>query len=72
MIQGTFGNEVQLFFEIELITADGLNLSVNAMLDTSFTGFMAISKQDLDRLVFYTSGRTANCTGRSKILYLFG
>ena len=50
MIQGTFGNEVHLFFEIELITADGLNLSVNAMLDTGFTGFMAISKQDLDSL----------------------
>lgn len=34
MIQGTFGNEGQLFFEIEFITDDGLNLPVDAMLDT--------------------------------------
>ncbi|GAA6614837.1 hypothetical protein NUACC26_006230 [Scytonema sp. NUACC26] len=28
MMQGTFGEKGQLFFEIELITADGLNLPV--------------------------------------------
>ena len=50
MIQGTFGERGQLFFEIDLITADGFNLPVNAMLDTGFTGFLAINKQDLNGL----------------------
>jgi predicted aspartyl protease len=50
MIQGYFGDEGQLFFEIELITNDGLNLPVDAFLDTGFTGFLAINKQDLDAL----------------------
>lgn len=38
MIQGTFGDEEQLFFEIELISADGLELPIDAMLDTGFSG----------------------------------
>lgn len=50
MIQGSFGSEGQLFFEIDLITADGLNLPIDAMLDTGFTKFMAINTQDLDGL----------------------
>ena len=43
MIQGNFGSEGQLFFEIDLITTNGLNLPVDAMLDTGFTKFMAIT-----------------------------
>jgi predicted aspartyl protease len=50
MIEGYFGSGKQLFFEIELITANGLNLPVDAMFDTGFTGFLAINKQDLDGL----------------------
>jgi clan AA aspartic protease len=50
MIQGTFGDRGQLFFEIELIGADNLNLPVDAMLDTGFTGFIAMNKQDLGAL----------------------
>ncbi|MEH2418852.1 aspartyl protease [Nostoc sp.] len=50
MIQGSFGSNGQLFFEIDLITSEGLNLPVDAMLDTGFTGFLAINKQDLDGL----------------------
>ncbi|WP_353929139.1 aspartyl protease [Okeanomitos corallinicola TIOX110] len=50
MIGGYFGERKQLFFEIELITADGLILPVDALLDTGFTGFMAINTQDLDSL----------------------
>ena len=44
MIQGNFGDNGQLFFEIDLITSDGLNLPVDAMFDTGFTGFLAINK----------------------------
>ena len=50
MIQGTFGGRGQLFFEIDLITTNGLTLPVDAMLDTGFTGFLAINKQDLEAL----------------------
>lgn len=44
MIQGDFGDNGQLFFEIDLITSDGLDLPVDAMLDTGFPGFLAINK----------------------------
>ncbi|BAZ14054.1 hypothetical protein NIES4071_58940 [Calothrix sp. NIES-4071] len=50
MIQGTFDDVGHIFFEINLIGADGLNLSMEAMLDTGFTGLLAISNQDLDAL----------------------
>jgi predicted aspartyl protease len=42
MIDGYFGDNGQLFFEIELVTNDGLNLPVDALFDTGFAGFMAI------------------------------
>ena len=48
MIQGRFGEKGELFFEIELITGDGSYLPVEAMLDTGFTDFLAINKQDLE------------------------
>jgi predicted aspartyl protease len=50
MISGFFGGEDALFFEIELITSDGLELSVDAMFDTGFSGWLAINNQDLDVL----------------------
>lgn len=50
MIQGSFGDRGELFFEIELLTADGLSLTVDALLDTGFTGFLAINLQDIDDL----------------------
>lgn len=48
MIHGTFDDVGHLFFEIELITASDLSLPEKAMLDTGFTGFLAINKQDID------------------------
>ncbi|BAZ14041.1 hypothetical protein NIES4071_58810 [Calothrix sp. NIES-4071] len=48
MIQGVFGDRGQLVFEIELVGVDGSKLPVEAMLDTGFTGFLAMNKQDLD------------------------
>jgi predicted aspartyl protease len=50
MIHGQFGSKGELLFEIDLISADGLNLTVDVMLDTGFTEFLAINKQDLDGL----------------------
>lgn len=51
MISGRFGENGQLFFEIELIAANGDSFSVEVLLDTGFTtGFLAINSQDLDAL----------------------
>jgi predicted aspartyl protease len=43
MITGWFGDEDELFFELELITSDGLELPVDAMFDTGFSGWLAIN-----------------------------
>ncbi|MFB2838651.1 aspartyl protease [Floridanema evergladense] len=50
MTQGRFGESDELFFEIELITGEGLELPVEALLDTGFSGWVAINYQDLDGL----------------------
>jgi predicted aspartyl protease len=50
MITGWFGDEDALFFEVELITSDGLELAVAAMFDTGFSGWLAINEQDLQGL----------------------
>ncbi|MBD1927736.1 aspartyl protease [Trichocoleus sp. FACHB-90] len=51
MISGRFGDIGELFFEIELIAADGEPIQVEALLDTGFTsGWLAINTQDIDAL----------------------
>jgi len=50
MIQGNFGSEDELYFEIDLIGADALELPVDALLDTGFSDWLAIDKQDLEVL----------------------
>lgn len=50
MISGKFGAEDELFFEIELIAADGLELPVEALFDTGFSWWLAINNQDLEAL----------------------
>jgi len=51
MISGRFGENGQLFFEIELIASNGDRFSVEVLLYTGFTtGFLAINSQDLDAL----------------------
>lgn len=51
MISGRFGDIGELFFEIDLITADGERFQVDALLDTGFTtGWLAIDTQDIDGL----------------------
>lgn len=46
MIQGMFGNEGQIYFDIDLISDDGLIIPVEALLDTGFTEFLAMNRQD--------------------------
>lgn len=50
MIQGTFSDKDELLFEIELIAANGLELPVDALLDTGFSGWSVINNQDLQAL----------------------
>jgi predicted aspartyl protease len=50
MISGYFGLEDELFFEIELIAADGLETPVEALFDTGFSWWLAINNQDLEAL----------------------
>ena len=51
MISGWFGDNGELWFEVELVAATGERFAVDALLDTGFTtGFLAISSQDLAAL----------------------
>ena len=50
MIQGSFSNQNELFFEIDLIAADSSVITVNALLDTGFTDWLAINTQDAESL----------------------
>ncbi len=50
MIQGYFGNKGELFFEIDLIAADSSIVTVNALLDTGFTNWLAMDIQDVESL----------------------
>lgn len=50
MIEGFLGEEDALLFEINLIASDGLELPVDAMLDTGFSSFLAINDQDINAL----------------------
>lgn len=50
MIQGYFGEKGELFFEIDLIAADSSVLTVNALLDTGFTDWLAMDIQDAESL----------------------
>lgn len=49
-MNGFFGDEDALLFEISLITSDGLEIPVDAMLDTGFSYFLAINDQDIEAL----------------------
>ncbi|MCC5634755.1 aspartyl protease [Nostoc sp. CHAB 5844] len=51
MISGRFGEIGELIFEIEIISADGDNYSIEALLDTGFTsGWLALDIQDAESL----------------------
>ncbi|WP_370589636.1 hypothetical protein [Tychonema sp. LEGE 07203] len=47
MISGWFGENGELFFEIELIASNGEIFPVEVLLDTGFTaGYLAVNFQD--------------------------
>lgn len=50
MIEGKFGENGQIYFEIELIGGDDFSFPVETMLDTGFTEFLAMNKQDVQSL----------------------
>ena len=50
MIQGVFGKNGELFFEISLIAADGSDLIENALFDTGCTDWLVINVQDIECL----------------------
>ncbi|HAG79821.1 MAG TPA: aspartyl protease [Cyanobacteria bacterium UBA12227] len=51
MIDGKFGEIGELFFEIDLIAADGERFPVEVLLDTGFTtGLLALDTQDTESL----------------------
>jgi predicted aspartyl protease len=50
MISGFFGAEDGLFFDIDLIASDDLDLPVDALFDTGFYAYLAVNNQDLDAL----------------------
>lgn len=50
MINGRFSNDDTLIFELSLIASDGLELPTDVMLDTGFSGWLAIDEQDLEGL----------------------
>jgi predicted aspartyl protease len=53
MISGEFNRKGELFFEIGLIAAEGDVIPVKALLDTGFTGWLAINSQDAESLGWY-------------------
>lgn len=50
MMERIFGDRDELFFEIALIADNGLELPVDALLDTGFSGWLAMDIQDLEGL----------------------
>ncbi|MEA5581756.1 aspartyl protease [Nodularia harveyana UHCC-0300] len=50
MIEGRFGENSQIYFEIDLIGGDNFSFPVETMLDTGFTEYLAMNKQDIESL----------------------
>lgn len=50
MIEGRFGENGQIYLEIDLIGGDNFSFPVETMLDTGFTEFLAMNKQDIESL----------------------
>ncbi|MFB2894374.1 aspartyl protease [Aerosakkonemataceae cyanobacterium BLCC-F50] len=60
MITGEFNSKGELIFEIGLIAADGEIIEVKALLDTGFTGWLAIDNQDAESLGWILGSQQRN------------
>jgi predicted aspartyl protease len=50
MKKGHFNSRGELFFEIDLVAVDSSIVTIDAMLDTGFTDWLAMNLQDIDSL----------------------
>lgn len=50
MINGYFNNHGKLYFDLDLVAVDASIITVNALLDTGFTDWLAMNIQDLESL----------------------
>jgi predicted aspartyl protease len=68
MIAGTFGDDGELFFEVQLVPSLGASFTVPVLLDTGFTdGWLLIDRQDLEALEWSQSlGQTKMRTARGE------
>jgi predicted aspartyl protease len=69
MMEGYFGEGGGLYFEIELIAADGSAVTVDALLDTGFTDWLAIDSQDLDGFGWLFVRQQRRQTARGKATF---
>ena len=67
MIQGKFDEVGHILFEIELVASNASNLPMKAMLDTGFTGFLAINKQDIDGFGWVFNGNELMVTPQGQV-----
>ncbi|NER37578.1 MAG: aspartyl protease [Oscillatoria sp. SIO1A7] len=67
MINGTFGENDELLFELHLIANNGLELPVEAWLDTGFSGWLAMNAQDLEALDWIYVGQQKMETAREEV-----
>jgi predicted aspartyl protease len=67
MIEGRFGENGQIYLEIDLIDGD-ISLPVETMLDTGFTEFLAMNKQDVQSLdwTFLSQDKLRTAQGETK------
>ncbi len=69
MIQGSFSARGELFFEIDLIAADSSLITVNALLDTGFTDWLAINIQDAESLGWSFIEQREMQTARGEVIF---
>ncbi|MEG3437928.1 aspartyl protease [Pannus brasiliensis CCIBt3594] len=69
MIQGRFGDNGEIYFDIELITGDGLSLTVEAMLDTGFTELCVMNDQDIRDLGWRFLNQDKLITAKGEALF---
>jgi len=73
MIQGDFGSKGELLFEIDLIAVDGAVITVEALLDTGFTDWLAMDIQDVESLGWqYIKERQMNTARGETQFSLYG